>query len=402
MDRRDFLNSLLAGGMLFPAAAFGATSNGISYGLVRPGARDAARSRRRNLRILMLGGTNYVGPHLVQTALDRGHDVTLFNRGITNPHLFPELEKLRGDRYPDRGEGLAALETERTWDAVIDTWQAAPGCIDHTTRLLADRTDRYLYISSIATYRHYRDLGITEDGPLLDAAEHIGSFADDLGYATRKRAGEETVERRFGERGTVLRCTSIQGFGGFGLEPVTQTGYWDYRFLIGEPLLAPDDPTAAFQLIDVKDVAAFAIRAIEHGYGGAFNMVGPEEPLTLPEYLSAWSEATDHRSPIVWIDPDWLREQGVEPWNDIRNWIPGDDPEPGFYRISNRKSLAHGLTYRPLDATLRDVLRVERAEPSELELPTVGMSRERELELIEAWRAAAASAGRRLERARAR
>lgn len=333
----------------------------------------------------MLGGTNYVGPHLVQTALERGHEVTLFNRRITNPNLFPELEKLRGNRYPDRGKGLAPLETDRNWDAVIDTWQTAPGCVDATARLFADRTDRYLYVSSIATYRHYRDLGITEDGPLLDASEHIGSFTEDLGYAMRKRAGEQTVERRFGDRGTVLRCTSIQGPPRFSREPITQAGYWGYRFLVGEPLLAPDDPTATFQLIDVRDLADFAIRAIENGSGGAYNMVGPEEPLLLREYLEAWSDATDHRSPIVWADPDWLREQGVEPWNDVRNWIPGGDPEPGFYRISNRKAVAHGLTYSPLEATLHDTL-VGRDDTSELELPTVGMSRERELELIEAWR----------------
>lgn len=380
MRRRDFLASV----SVLPAFLVGAASVPGLAGRLRPGRATGAVPGRR-LRVLMLGGTNFVGPHLVRAALARGHEVTLFNRGVTNPHLFPELEKLRGNRYPDRGRGLAALEGDRGWDAVIDTWQAEPGCVDVTARLLADRTDRYLYISSVATYRHYREVGMTEEGPFLDASEHIDSFDPELGYAIRKRAGEQAVERTYGERGTVLICTSI---GGPSESPRAwnPAGYWSYRFLVGGPVLAPDDPTAHFQLIDVRDMAAFAVRAVERGFGGAYNMVGPEEPLTLPDYLRAWHEVTESRATLVWADPDWLLEQGLRPFEDIRNWIPSDDPEPGFYRISNRKAVGHGLTYRPLLETLRDGI-AGAPDPAELEPPTVGMSRERELELVEAWRA---------------
>lgn len=339
----------------------------------------------RRLRILMLGGTNFVGPHLVRTALDHGHEVTLFNRGITNPHLFPELETLRGDRYPDRDRGLAALDTSRTWDAVIDTWQEAPGCIDRTARMFADRAERYVYISSIATYGRYRDRGMTEDGPLIDASDRIGSF-DEFGYAIRKRAGEQAIETRLAERGTVLRCTSISG-ASLPLSPgaTLQAGYWGYRVRKGEPFLVPDDPTAAFQVIDVKDVARFAIRAIENRFGGAYNMVGPKEPLLLRDYVTALHEAAGSRSEIVRVDPAFLLEQGVHPWDDIPNWIPGDDPEPGFYWISNTRSLERGLTYRPLEETLRDGI-ASSAGYGALEAVPQGMSRDRELELIELWR----------------
>ena len=368
LGRRDFLLSL-------PVLSL--TTAALSW-VQRPPAR--------RLRILMLGGTNFVGPHLVRTALDRGHAVTLFNRGITNPHLFPDLEKLRGDRYPDRDAGLAALETGRTWDAIIDTWQEAPGCIDLTTRLLAGRTERYVYVSSIATYSHYRDRGMTEDGPLVDASDRIASF-DELGYAVRKRAGEQAVESRLADRATILRCTSIQG-AGVPLVPgaVLQAGYWGYRILKGEPFLLPDDPTAAFQLIDVKDLARFAIRAIEEGLGGAYNMVGPEAPLLLRDYVTTLHEVSGSRSTIIRVDPAFLLDQGVRPFDDIRNWIPGDDPEPGFYWISNARSLEHGLTYRPLEDTLRDGL-ATGASYGALEAAPEGMSRERELELIELWQA---------------
>lgn len=339
--------------------------------------------RWRPLRILVLGGTNYVGPHLVSTALERGHEVTLFNRGITNPHLFPALEKLRGDRYPDRDNGPAALDTARTWDAVIDTWQEAPGCVDLTARMLAGRAERYVYISSVATFRNYRERGMTEAGPLFDATDRIESFDTDLGYMSRKRGGEQAVERHFGERGVVLRCTSIQGLDPT-VDPLNQGSYWPFRFLAGEPLLAPDDPTARFQLIDVKDVARFALCAIENGFGGAFNVVGPETPLLLRDYLLAWSDATGRRSPVVWADPEWLLGQGVRPFDDIRNWIPESDPEPGFYWISHARARAHGLTYRPLEATIRDMI-ASAGDPETMH-SAGGMSRERELELIEARR----------------
>lgn len=367
MDRRDFL---ISAPILVAAAA------GLG------GA--AACAPRRSRRILLLGGTGFVGPHLVRAALARGHEVTLFNRGVTNPGLFPELEHLRGNRYPDRDVGLSALAGDRTWDAVIDTWQAEPGCVDVTARLLAERTGRYLYVSSIATYRDYREAGMTEEGPFLDAREHVGSFDPELGYPTRKRAGEQAVQAVYGDRGTVLLCTSIQGPSD-AADAGSAVGYWTYRFLMGEPLLAPDDPTAFIQLIDVRDMAEFALRAIEDDLAGAYNMVGPEEPLTLPSYLRGWSEATGHRSTIIWADPAWLRARGVRPWDHVANWIPGDDPEPGFYRISNRRALAHGLTYRPLLDTLRDgIAGVEVID--ETQALGGGLSRRRELELIDAWR----------------
>lgn len=339
---------------------------------------------RPRLRILMLGGTNFVGPHLVNTALAGGHQVTLFNRGVTNPELFADLELLRGNRYPDRDQGLSALETDRTWDAVIDTWAEEPGCVAATAELLADRVERYLYISSIAVYRRFREIGITEDGPLPDAAEHLASF-ESLSYPVRKRAAEQAVERSFGDQGTVLRCTSIQGYD-HGARPENQLGYWAPRFLSGEPMLVPDDSTAVVQLIDVKDMARFAIAAIEQRLGGGFNLVGPTEPLPLLDYLAAWSAETGNASSMVRVDPAFLVARGVRPFDDLPYWIPADDPEPGFYRISNRKALAHGLSYRPLEETVRDGIASLPAGVG-FEHASGGMPRERELELLDAWRA---------------
>lgn len=371
MDRRMLLSCLAAASVAPAACLRRADGNGD------------------RLSILMLGGTNFVGPHLVQAALERGHTVTLFNRGHTNPDLFPRVERLKGDRYPDRNHGLSALETTRTWDAVIDTWQAEPGCVDLTARLLAHRTERYVYVSSIATYRSFRGIGITETGPMIDAKEHIASFDGSLDYRVRKRAAEQAVERSFGGAATLLRCTSIVGFHRGGAASEQVAGYWVPRFLAREPLLAPDDPTAVIQLIDVRDMAEFAIRAIEQDFGGAYNMVGPEKPLPLRDYLLALNQATGHRSQIVWVAPAFLLERGVRPFDDVPNWIPADDPEPGFYRISNSKSLAHGLRYRPLLKSISDAIGAELLQvpvdgiASEPEGP--GLRRARERELIEEW-----------------
>ena len=363
MHRRSFLLSLSAIGLAATACS-------------------GWHGRRGRLRILMLGGTNFVGPHLVQAALGRGHQVTLFNRGRTNPHLFPEVEKLRGDRYPDRGEGPGALDTSRTWDAVIDTWQEAPGCVDLTARMLAPRAERYVYISSIATYRGFRDIGITEGSPMIEAAERVGSFDSELGYRARKRAGEQAVEGHFGARATVLRCTSIGGRN-YSADANQHASYWATRFLAAEPLIVPDDPGAVVQLIDVKDMARFAIDAIEKSLGGAYNVVGPEQPLSLRDYVRTWSEATSGRSPIVWVTPAFLAQQGVRPFDDIPSWIPESDSEPGFYRISNARARRDGLTFRPLASTLHDEI-AGLGDPASLRTPG-GMSREKERELIESW-----------------
>lgn len=329
----------------------------------------------------MLGGTNFVGPHLVRGAIDAGHEVTLFNRGITNPNLFPELEKLRGNRFPDRGEGLSALRGDRTWDAVLDTWQGAPGCVTATDRLLRDRSRQYLYISSIASYRHYRELGMTENSPILDASEYLDSFSEDIPYSDCKAGGERIVLGR-PEGGTVLRCGSIYGP---GTKPAAgesvDLGYWGYRFATGRDILAPKDPSAVFQFIDVRDLADFAAHAVDQRMDGPFNVVGPQSPISFPDYLKLWNRAVKDKAKLVWADRAFLDEHSIRPWQDLRNWIPGDSPEPGFYHISNELAVFRGLTFRPPQESLRDGLPAN-LQQVDLQVPAQGLSLEREAELI--------------------
>lgn len=363
MNRRNFLilSALSAAATQFPALA----------------ARTS-----RPMKILMLGGTGFVGPHLVRTALERGHEVTLFNRGQTNPHLFPVLEKLRGNRYPDRDDGLAALANDRQWDLVLDTWQQAPGCVAATDRLLRDRIGQYLYISSIASYRNYREMGMSEDSPILDVEAQVNSLSDELGYSDRKAAAEHVVLERRAGPGIVLRCGSIRGP---GVPPQpgesVELGYWDYRFATGRSILAPAEPDAHFQLIDVRDLAEFAISVAEQGLSGPFNLVGPGEPIAFPEFLRTWNRAVDGKAELAWANREFLDAHGIRPWVDLRNWIPGDSREPGFYHISNARAVEAGLTFRPVEQTLRDSL-PPNLDAVALTLADQGMSLERETELI--------------------
>lgn len=306
-------------------------------------------------KILFLGGTDFVGPHMVYEALRRGMEVTLFNRGKTNPKLFPGLEWIEGNRYPDLDKGLSGLENRREWDVIIDTWQKEPGCIGRTCKMLADRAGHYIYISSIATYQDYRIHGIDEAYPLLQSQEVIHSFDDQLDYSTRKSAGEHAVMHYFPTRHTILRCGSIKGES-WNRNQSEPPNFFDYNFLLGRPLILPDDPTATFQLIDVKDLARFTAWAIDKTTYGAFNLVGPEQPFLFTNYLKMYHRISGSLSEVVWADGDWLVEQGVRPWVDIPNWVRWNEPDPGFYTIDNRKARRAGLQCRPVHTTIVESL----------------------------------------------
>lgn len=361
MDRRDFLTGSTA---VLGAAAM-------------PGAAQAAKQGAATKRVLVLGGTNYIGPHIARAALEHGHEVTLFNRGYTNPGMFPHLEHLEGNRHDDRGAGLAALRGSRRWDLVIDTWQREPGCVDATARLLENRTQRYLYISSIAVFGSYREAGLGEESPTVDAAEHLRSFDPELPYPKRKRAGELAVLERYGERATVLRCSTVQGYNA----SASILPYWGLRFLSGEPVLVPDDASAVLQWTDARDVGRFAIDAAENDRGGIYHLINPAAPAPFEDFIAAWHAATGRRSRLVRVSPDFLARHGIQPWVDLPLYIPANDPEPGFFRIDASRAHATGFRFRPLGETLADIVRTFPNPPA----PGVvaeGLGRERELDLI--------------------
>jgi 2'-hydroxyisoflavone reductase len=311
------------------------------------------------MRILVLGGTKFLGRHTVDAALARGHEVTTFNRGQTRPDLFPGVEKLRGDRDGD----LAAL-AGRSFDAVVDTSGFVPGVVRETIDALGE-VQHYTFVSTGSVYA---DLSTppTAETPL----------ADDDEYGGLKARCEEVVRERFPEA-FIPRPGLIVG-------PWDQTGrftYWPERLADGGRVLAPAPPEADAQVIDARDLAGWIVRAAENGLAGTYDAVGPRVPrATLLETCRA-AAGTD--TELVWVDPAFLVEHDVGEWMELPLWL--SSPEfAGLLSIDPSAALAAGLLTRPLEETVRDTLDWVRSG----EAPTdtgAGLDRAKEQRVLDAW-----------------
>jgi 2'-hydroxyisoflavone reductase len=318
------------------------------------------------VRLLVLGGTKFLGRATVEAALARGHEVTLFNRGQTNPGLFPEAEHLQGDRERDLG-----TLTGRSWDAVIDPSGYVPGAVRASTQLLAATAQRYVFVSSISVYTDYSEPR-TEDDPLEALGDHPADrlLEDYANYGALKVLCEQEVRNSFDERALIVRPGLIVG----PHDPTDRFTYWPRRVERGGPVLAPAPPDQPVQLIDVRDLAGWIVCLVEEGANGLFNATSPPRAVTFASMLDACG-ADD----IVWVDEDFLLEQGVEGWSDLPCWIPSVSPDhAAFQLVDVSRAVAAGLTFRPLAETARDV-------PDWT--GTAGLTAEREAELLEAWKA---------------
>lgn len=379
--RRDFIRR--------SAAAYGALALGLPATALGVAPAPAVKPAREPLRILFIGGTGFIGPHMVRAALAGGHTPTLFNRGRTNPHLFPEVEKLRGDR----DGGLGVLEG-RTWDAVIDTSGYVPRLVRDSAELLKDAVDHYLYISTTDAYRTYNIIDMDEDAPMAVLAdpttEDVSSF-----YGPLKAQCEREVWGVFPTRATVVRPTWIVGPG----DRSTHFAYWLQRINRGGEVLAPGDPTDPVQIIDARDLADFVVHLLESKTFGTYNGVGPEGELSIAELLYGIRAVTSAPTRFTWVDADFLAEHKVYPWRDLPLWWPPRDDYPGspgmsivggtgFGLISRRRSIAAGLRYRPLAVTAGETLDWFLTWADEWETrQRSGLTLEREAEILAAWHA---------------
>jgi 2'-hydroxyisoflavone reductase len=328
------------------------------------------------MRVLILGGTLFLGRHLVEAALERGHEVTLFNRGRTNPELFPEVEKLRGDR--DNGD-LAALET-RTWDAVIDTSGYVPRVVRQSAELLRDAVDVYVFVSSLSVYMPTPKLGVSEDEPVNELDDQTSEDVD-ANYGPLKALCERAVETTLPGRALNLRSGLLIG----PHDPTNRFAYWVSRVARGGDVLAPGPPDARVQLIDVRDFSEWAILMAEERQGGTFNVTGPVR--SFAQMLDACGEVTGSDARIVWVEEAFLLENSV----DLPLWAPLEtEPEwAGFFAVDTSLAERHGLATRPLEESCRAVLDAEDAEPAKFgpRIPRDGLEPDREAELLEAWTA---------------
>ena len=320
------------------------------------------------MRLLVLGGTRFLGRAAVEAALARGHEVTLFNRGVTNPELFPEAEKLRGDRTVDL-EALAGRE----WDAVLDMATFLPRVVRLSVDALHDRVGRYVYISSISAYADQsvppvESAAVAElDDPEAEDLEHYGAL---------KAACERLVEDEFGERALIVRPGLIVG----PHDPTDRFTYWPHRIAAGGRVLAPAPPDAPVQFIDVRDLGDWVVRATETGLSGVFNATG--ETTTFERLLGECRRVTGSDAEVVWVSSEHLLASGVGEWMELPLWIAS--PEfAGMCRAVVSKSVAAGLTFRPLAETIRATLAWDRSR-GEYE-PQAGLAPEREAELLAGW-----------------
>jgi 2'-hydroxyisoflavone reductase len=377
--RRDFLKTSAAA--MGVVGLGGAPLSGVGTGAFPRSGPGTPRGMSQaapgqSLRILILGGTGFIGPHQVQYARERGHSLTLFNRGRTAPELFPGVEQLRGDRAAGDLEALRGRE----WDVVIDNSSSNPQWTRDSAQLLKDSAGQYLFISTQSVYASRAGIGIDETAPVGRPDLPKDQWS---GYGPNKALCEEEAERAFPGRATVVRPSLIVGPG----DTTDRWTYWVVRTHRGGVVAVPGTPRDPMQFIDARDLSEWVIRLVENGTAGIFNAVGPGSPLTSAEMFYGIRAVTSTPVSFVWIDADFLEEMGIRPWSDMPAWFPPRGATAGFARMSNARALAAGLTFRPLAVTARETLDWFLSEPGERQVDLrSGMNSGREERLLAAWR----------------
>lgn len=331
------------------------------------------------MKLLVIGGTKFLGRHVVEAALAAGHRVTLFNRGLTNPHLYPEVEKLVGDRTLD----LSPLQG-RTWDAVVDTSGYVPRVVAASAKLLAPSVGHYTFISSLSVYSDF-SAPVDETAPVATLEDEVTEEVTGATYGALKALCERAVEQAMPGRSLIARAGLIVG----PYDPMNRFPYWLKRIPAGGEVLAPGSPAHPVQLIDGRDLAEWALRSAETSVSGVFNATGPAIPCAIGNVLSTISTVTGAAPRFVWVSDEFLQQKEIQPLDGAPLWVP---PEYRyFFRADIRRALAAGLAYRPLADTTRDTLAwLQSAEAAEPEGERFGirsgLSPEREAELLREWR----------------
>jgi 2'-hydroxyisoflavone reductase len=371
MDRRRFIQTSLATSVA---------------SLVAPRLSIPAWGRHTTPRkILVLGGTNFLGPAVVEAAVVGGHTVTLFNRGITHPELFPMLEKLRGFRSPDPTDENFSSLGQRRWDVVVDVWPSDPALADSAATLLRDRTKHYLYVSSIAAYdaKGFAQPHLTEDAPLNSWGPSMRSYSRD------KAESERRLHRVIGDRLTIVRPGPIKG----DRDTTPDLLAWLRRAQSGGTHIGPGTGEDHVQMVDVKDVARFLVLVIERSIFGTFNLTGT--PMSFHDFLARTVAVTRSSTEFVWVSQEFLHQHGLDPDPSYLGKFPFWHPEPerrGFFQISSQKAFDAGWTQRPFTETALEYLWFfDRLDPDVWQW-TDELSPKAEAAVLTAWRGARAKA----------
>ncbi len=343
-----------------------------------PGSAFAQRTARRSLDILVLGGTGFIGPHEINYARARGHNITMFNRGKTAPEMFPNVEALIGDR----DNKLDALKG-REWDAVIDNSGFYPRHARLSVELLHGHVDQYMFVSSISAYGD--DLSVDDDEysaayAVMDDPSDESDAPYGSTYGARKALCEQEVTKVFGDKAINIRPGIITGTG----DPTERLRHWLRRMQAGNEILVPGMEDLPVQYVDAADMTGWMVRLLEDGNGsGPYNAVGAEEPYRARPLLEGIRDALGSKSKLTWIDWEWIRENA----SDVPNYAPwyGLGPIP-FMQVNNDRALETGLTFRPIEETARDMI-AELDGSTDPLLGQIGLDRKSEAALLKKWHA---------------
>lgn len=326
------------------------------------------------MKILVIGGTRFLGRHLVEIALTRGHEMTLFHRGNTNRGLFDDkVEELLGDRDSD----LAQFEN-RTWDVVIDTCGYFPRIVTKSTEKLKDSVRQYVFISSISVYRDADTIGLDESAALRTIEDETIEEINEDTYGALKALCEKAVQECFPGRTLIVRPGLIVG----PHDPSDRFTYWVRRVAQGGEMLVPESEGFRTQLIDARDLSAWILDKVEETHTGVYHATGPKDDLAFPALLHELNRTFDQKADFVWMTEKFLLDNKVAPWKELPMWLV---EEKGIMAVNVSKVFSSGLVCRPVADIARDVLAWDKTRPGTVEYFS-GMKPEREAELLNIWK----------------
>lgn len=329
------------------------------------------------MNLLIIGGTVFLGRSIVELALERGHQVTLFHRGRHNPGLFPECDRIIGDRL--NAADLAPLRG-RTWDAVIDPSGYFPRAIELVADAVGENTGHYTFVSSVSVYPDVSTPNMDESAPVGTIDNPTIEEITAESYGPLKALCEAAALRRMPGRVLNVRAGLIVG----PHDPSDRFTYWPRRIARGGAVLAPGSPDAPTQFIDVRDLAEWIVRCAESGTVGTYNATGPATSLTLGRLLDRCIAVAQSGASLEWVSDEFLIAHGVGPWIELPLWIPAEQGAVGFNTINCDRAMQAGLDYRPVEDTIRATLDWDSTTPDRV--MRAGLAAEREESLLALWR----------------
>jgi 2'-hydroxyisoflavone reductase len=381
--RRDFLVTTAAAG---GAVVLGARSSAQAQPVVAPSSIPGdAQQPRRKIKLLILGGTGFIGPHMVRYAVERGHEVTIFNRGRSAPGMFKGVEELTGDRAANQLDALKG----RRWDAIIDNSAAradAPEWVKNSAGLLKDAADQYLFISTRSVFSDLSMVPATVDAPLLNKQNTPNwKEGQPYPYGLAKALAEAEAKAAFGSRTTIVRPGLIIGPG----DDTDRFTYWPVRIERGGEIMAPGDPhNDRVQVIDVRDLCDWSVRLCEAKTYGTFMAVGPLHGRSMSEFLYGIAASTTAPLTWTWVPREFLAQHNIRPYQEMPVWRPPTPGLEGFARFDLTREVAAGLTFRSLADTTMSTLAFHHARPAARQVLKVGAKAEQEAAVLKAWHAA--------------